>query len=490
MEAILLSNPSTLSDQPEKSMDMTRSATRTRPDADTIARLTGELRSRFGDRVVTSQAVREQHANTLTWVENQPPDVVVYPETTEEVAEIVKLCARDKVPVIPFGTGTSFEGHTNAPYGGVSVDTSRMNAVVAVHAEDLDCVIQPGITRKTLNEHLRDMGLFFPIDPGADASLGGMAGTRASGTNAVRYGTMKDNVLALTVVMPNGDIVKTSRRAKKSSAGYDLTRLMVGSEGTLGIITEITLKLHGIPEAISGGTCPFETIEAACEAVIITIQSGIPVARIELVDEAQVRAFNAYSKLSLPEKPMLFVEFHGSEASVKEQSERFGEIAEEFGGGPFEWTTQAEERTKLWAARHDAYWSAMALRPGWKGISTDVCVPISRLAECVEATKRDIEEAGLLAPIVGHVGDGNFHVLPLIDMDDPEAIRKGQDFVERLVERALAMEGTCTGEHGVGQKKMKYLEAEHGPEAVSLMRTIKRAIDPDNIMNPGKIVEF
>lgn len=469
---------------------MIQIAKRERPSAETIAGLTRELQARFGNRVVTSQAVREQHANTLTWVENQPPDVVVYPQSTDEVVEIVKLCARDKVPVIPFGTGTSFEGHTNAPFGGISVDTSMMNAVIAVHAEDLDCVIQPGITRKKLNENLRDMGLFFPIDPGADASLGGMVGTRASGTNAVRYGTMKDNVLALKVVMPNGDVVNTSRRAKKSSAGYDLTRLMVGSEGTLGIITEITLKLHGIPEAISGGICPFASIGQACEAVIITIQSGIPVARIELMDEVQVRAFNLYSKLSLPEKPMLFLEFHGSESSVKEQSERFGEIAEEFGGGPFHWTTQAEERTQLWAARHDAYWAAMALRPGWKGISTDVCVPISRLAECVNETKRDIEETGLLAPIVGHVGDGNFHVLPLIDMDDPEAVQKGDAFVERLVQRALAMEGTCTGEHGVGQKKMKYLDAEHGMEAVSLMRTIKRAIDPDNIMNPGKIVSF
>jgi D-lactate dehydrogenase (cytochrome) len=470
-------------------MDMIREGARSRPDAETIARVTSELQGRFGARVVTSQAVREQHANTLTWVENQPPDVVVYPETTEEVSEIVKICARENVPVIPFGTGTSFEGHTNAPFGGVSIDTSRMNAVVAVHAEDLDCVVQPGITRKALNEYLRDMGLFFPIDPGADASLGGMAGTRASGTNAVRYGTMKDNILALTLVLPNGEIVRTSRRAKKTSAGYDLTRLMIGSEGTLGVITEITLKLHGIPEAISGGTCPFGSIREACEAVIITIQSGIPVARIELIDEMQVRAFNMYSKLSLPEKPMLFLEFHGTEAGVKEQAERFGEIAEEFGGGPFHWTTQAEERTQLWQARHDAYWSAMALRPGWKGISTDVCVPISRLAECVEETKRDIEEAGLVAPIVGHVGDGNFHVLPLIDMDDPQAIEKGKAFVERLVERALAMEGTCTGEHGVGQKKMKYLDAEHGTAAVELMRTIKRAIDPDNIMNPGKIVE-
>ncbi|HEV2602249.1 MAG TPA: FAD-linked oxidase C-terminal domain-containing protein [Microvirga sp.] len=463
---------------------------RPRPDDATIAALTGELQKRYGNRVVTSLAVRQQHANTLTWVENQPPDIVVYPQTTEEVAEIVRLCAASKVPVVPFGTGTSFEGHTNAPFGGVSVDTSMMKRVIEVHAEDLDCVIEPGVTRKELNEHLRDMGLFFPIDPGADASLGGMVGTRASGTNAVRYGTMKDNVLSLTVVMPNGDVVKTARRAKKTSAGYDLTRLFVGSEGTLGIVTEITLKLYGIPEAISAGICPFPSIGAACDATIVTIQSGLPVARIELLDEVQVRAVNLHSKLTLPEVPMLLVEFHGTEAGVKEQAERFGEIATEYGGGPFEWATKAEERTRLWQARHDAYWASMTLKPGAKGISTDVCVPISRLAECVEATKRDLDETGLLGPIVGHVGDGNFHVLPLIDMDDPDEIARGQAFVERLVDRALAMEGTCTGEHGVGQKKMKYLEAEHGAEALDLMRTLKRAIDPDNIMNPGKVVAF
>ncbi len=463
---------------------------RPRPDDATIAALKGELQKRYGNRVVTSLAVRQQHANTLTWVENQPPDIVVYPQTTEEVAEIVRLCAAAKVPVVPFGTGTSFEGHTNAPFGGVSVDTSMMKRVIEVHAEDLDCVIEPGVTRKELNEHLRDMGLFFPIDPGADASLGGMVGTRASGTNAVRYGTMKDNVLSLTVVMPNGDVVKTARRAKKTSAGYDLTRLFVGSEGTLGIVTEITLKLHGIPEAISAGICPFPSIGAACDATIVTIQSGLPVARIELLDDVQVRAVNLHSKLGLPEVPMLLVEFHGTEAGVKEQAERFGEIATEYGGGPFEWATKAEERTRLWQARHDAYWASMTLKPGAKGISTDVCVPISRLAECVEATKRDLDETGLLGPIVGHVGDGNFHVLPLIDMDDPDEIARGQAFVERLVDRALAMEGTCTGEHGVGQKKMKYLEAEHGAEALDLMRTLKRAIDPDNIMNPGKVVAF
>jgi D-lactate dehydrogenase (cytochrome) len=469
-------------------MNAPHPAPRLRPDEATLQRLQGELAARFGNRMVTSLAVRQQHANTLTWVENQPPDIVVYPQTTQEVSEVVRLCAAAKVPVVPFGTGTSFEGHTNAPYGGVSVDTSLMKRVIAVHPEDLDCVIEPGVTRKELNEHLRDVGLFFPIDPGADASLGGMVGTRASGTNAVRYGTMKDNVLSLAVVTPNGDVVRTARRAKKSSAGYDLTRLFVGSEGTLGIVTEITLKLHGIPEAISAGICPFPTIKAACDATIATIQSGLPVARIELLDEAQVRACNLYSKLTLPETPMLLVEFHGTDAGVREQAERFGEIAGEYGGGPFEWATKAEERTRLWQARHDAYWACMALKPGSKGISTDVCVPISRLAECVEATKEDIVATGLLAPIVGHVGDGNFHVLPLVDMDDPAEVDRAKAFVERLVDRALAMEGTCTGEHGVGQKKMKYLEAEHGPEALDLMRTLKRAIDPDNIMNPGKIV--
>jgi D-lactate dehydrogenase (cytochrome) len=469
-------------------MNAPHPAPRLRPDETTIADLTTELNRRFGNRVVTSLAVRQQHANTLTWTENQPPDIVVYPQTTEDVSEVVKLCAARQVPVVAFGTGTSFEGHTNAPYGGVSVDTSLMKRVVAVHPEDLDCVVEPGVTRKELNEHLRDQGLFFPIDPGADASLGGMVSTRASGTNAVRYGTMKDNVLALTVVLPTGDVVKTSRRAKKSSAGYDLTRLFVGAEGTLGVVTEITLKLHGIPEAISAGICPFPSVEAACEATILAIQTGIPVARIELLDAQMVRAANLHSKLTLPETPMLFLEFHGTEAGVKEQAERFAEIAKDLGGGPFEWETKVENRNRLWQARHDAYWAAYALRPGTVSIATDVCVPISRLAECVEATRKDIEASGLIAPIVGHVGDGNFHVQPLIDQNDPEEVARCQAFIERLVERALAMEGTCTGEHGVGQKKMKYLEAEHGPAALDLMRTLKRAIDPSNIMNPGKIV--
>ncbi len=342
-------------------MNAPAAAARQRPDAAAVETVTRALQAAFGNRVVTSLAVRQQHANTLTWVENQPPDVVVYPQTTEEVARIVRLCAEHRVPIIPFGTGTSFEGHTNAPFGGVSVDTSMMKAVIAVHAEDLDCVVEPGVTRKQLNEHLRDMGLFFPIDPGADASLGGMVGTRASGTNAVRYGTMKDNVLSLQVVLPSGEVITTARRAKKSSAGYDLTRLFVGSEGTLGIVTEITLKLHGIPEAISAGICPFPSVRAACDATIVTIQSGLPVARIELLDEVQVRACNLHSKLTLPETPMLFVEFHGTEAGVQEQAERFGEIAAEFSGGPFEWATKPEERSRLWQARHDAYWAAMSL---------------------------------------------------------------------------------------------------------------------------------
>ncbi len=371
-------------------MNVHSSAPRLRPDEATIAAITAELHKRLGNRVVTSLAVREQHGHTLTWIKNQPPDIVVYAQTAEEVADIVRLCARHQVPVIPFGTGTSLEGHVNAPFGGVSIDLSLMKRIVAVHPEDLDCVVEPGVTRKELNEHLRDQGLFFPIDPGADASIGGMAATRASGTNAVRYGTMRDNVLSLTVVTADGATVKTARRARKSSAGYDLTRLFVGSEGTLGVIPEITLKLAGIPEAISAGICPFPTVKAACDAVIVTIQSGVPVARIELLDELFVRAVNLHSRLTLPDKPLLLLEFHGTEAAVNEQAERFGEIAVEYEGGPFEWATKAEDRTRLWQARHDAYWAARLLRPGAQALATDVCVPISRLAECVEETKRDI----------------------------------------------------------------------------------------------------
>jgi D-lactate dehydrogenase (cytochrome) len=446
------------------------------------------LAAAFGNRVVTSQAVRQQHGNTVTWIANQPPDAVVYPQSTEDVQMIVHICAEHGLPIIPFGVGSSLEGQVNAPYGGVSIDFRDMNRLLKVHAEDLDCVVQPGITRKTLNEQLRDCGLFFPIDPGADASLGGMAATRASGTNAVRYGTMKDNVVSLKVVLANGEVIDTARRAKKTSAGYDLTRLMVGSEGTLGIITELTLKLSGIPEAISGGRCPFPAVEAACNAAIATIQSGIPVARIELLDALQVRAINLASKLDLPETTLLLMEFHGSAASVAEQSERFGEIAEEFGGGPFVWTTKPEDRTKLWEARHNAAMSNFALRPGAAMIATDVCVPISRLAECVTATQADITKTGILAPIVGHVGDGNFHLTMLVDLSDDNEVRRAKGLSQRLVERALAMDGTSTGEHGVGQGKMEYMLAEHGPAAVAAMVAIKRALDPQNILNPGKIV--
>ena len=455
---------------------------------ESIERVVARLGPRFGNRLSTAQAVREQHGNTLTWVGVQSPDAVVFPTSEEDVVEVVRACADHDVPVIPFGTGTSFEGHVNAPFGGVTIDTSLMNKVVEVHAEDLDVVVEPGLTRKALNEHLRDTGLFFPIDPGADASLGGMAATRASGTNAVRYGTMKDNVVSLKAVLASGEILTTARRARKSSAGYDLTRLFVGSEGTLGVITQLTLRLHGLPEAIAAGICPFRSVKAACDAVIATIQSGLPVARIELLDELQVRACNMYSKLDLPETPMLFVEFHGTEASVAEQAGRFGEIAEEFEGGPFDWATKAEDRTRLWAARHDAYWAGRGLRPGSLPVPTDVCVPISRLAECVDETKRDIASSGLIAPIVGHVGDGNFHVQPLVDVNEPAEVATVTGFLERLVRRALAMEGTCTGEHGVGQAKMKYLLEEHGQAAIDAMLAIKRSLDPQGIMNPGKIV--
>ncbi len=446
-----------------------------------------KLRDLFGERCAVSRAVREQHGHTTSLLGNQMPDAVVFAQSTEEVSQVVKICAAHGTPIVPFGTGTSLEGHINAPAGGVCIDMSGMNEVLRVHAEDLDCVVQPGITRGKLNEYLRDTGLFFPIDPGADASIGGMVATRASGTNAVRYGTMKDNVLALEVVMPDGTIVRTGSRAKKSSAGYDLTRLLVGSEGTLGIITEITLRLQGIPEAISGGICPFPSVEAACNAVIMTIQSGIPVARIELLDTLQVKACNLHSKLTLAEVPTLFLEFHGTKAGVAEQSELFGEIAAEFEGGPFEWTDKAEERTKLWHARHEAYWACLELRPGCKSVTTDVCVPISRLAECVEATREDIEATGLIAPIVGHVGDGNFHVSILVDPESEAEVEAAHAFIGRLNLRAIEMEGTCTGEHGVGQGKMKYLEREHG-DALDVMRAVKKGIDPLNIMNPGKII--
>jgi len=457
-----------------------------RAAAESKRALLAQLAARFGDRFSLSQALREQHANTLTWLKREPPDAVLFAETEAEVADVVKLCAEARVPVIPFGTGTSLEGHVNAPFGGVSLDLSRMNRILAAHEADLDCVVEPGVTRKALNDHLRDSGLFFPVDPGADASLGGMAATRASGTNAVRYGTMRDAVLGLTAVLADGSIIHTGGRARKSSAGYDLTRLLVGSEGTLGIITGLTLKLYGIAETILSAVCPFASIEGACNATIAALQMGLPLARIELLDEVQIRACNAYSHLTLPETPTLFLEFHGTPASAREQVETFAEIARAVGGGNYRWAERPEDRTRLWQARHDAYWAARGLKSGAEVLSTDVCVPISALAACVTATREDIDRLGLLAPIVGHVGDGNFHVMPLIDPADPEERRKVQAFLDRLVARALGSGGTCTGEHGIGQGKILYLAAEHGA-GVSAMIAIKKALDPLNILNPGKI---
>jgi D-lactate dehydrogenase (cytochrome) len=446
------------------------------------------LTAAFGNRVLTSAAVREQHGQTTTWLANEPPDAVFFPASAAEVQTVVGLCAQQGVPVIAFGTGTSLEGHVNAPRGGICLDMTDMNRVLAIHAEDFDCVVEPGITRKRLNDDLRDKGLFFPVDPGADASLGGMASTRSSGTTAVRYGTMKDNVLALKVVLPNGELITTSRRARKSSAGYDLTRLFVGAEGTLGVITELTLKLHGIPEDVASAVCRFPSIRAACDAAIAAIQAGIPMARIEFLDEVMIRAVNVQSKTSFAEAPMLFLEFHGSPAGVAEQSERFGEIAREFGGSDFEWSVRTEERARLWQARHDVYWAMRGFRAGATLTVTDVCVPISRLAECVTETKRDIEQNGLTAPIAGHVGDGNFHCGLAVRMDDPQEVENARLFLDRLAVRALAMEGTCTGEHGVGQGKKGFMEPEHGAGAVALMRALKGAVDPQDIMNPGKIV--
>lgn len=444
------------------------------------------LRQLLGDRFTTAQAVRDQHGRDESWALPLPPDAVVFPQSTEEVVEIVKICAAHGLPIIPYGAGTSLEGHVTAVQGGVTIDLMQMNQILKVNAEDLDVVVQPGVRRKQLNEHLRDTGLFFPIDPGADASIGGMVSTRASGTNAVRYGTMRENVLALTVVTSDGRVIRTSKRAKKSAAGYDLTRLYVGSEGTLGIITEITVKLYGIPEAMAAATCSFDSLEGAVNSVIQTIQAGIPVARIELLDDVQAQAINAYSKLDLPVANMLMLEFHGTEGGVAEQAEMVQMIANDHGGQNFKWATKAEDRAKMWEARHNAAYACKALRKGCEIMATDVCVPISRLAECILETKDDVVKTGLTAPLVGHVGDGNFHLSVVVDRNNPQEVATVEEFSERLVHRALRMEGTCTGEHGIGKGKMKYLTAEHG-EAVAVMRAIKKALDPDNLMNPGKI---
>ncbi|MCE7027429.1 FAD-binding oxidoreductase [Jiella avicenniae] len=451
-----------------------------------IAATVASLRESFGERLVTGEDVRRAHGHTTTYLPNQAPDAVVFAASEAEVQKVVRICAANATPIIPFGTGSSLEGHVNAPQGGVSIDLSRMDRVLAVHAEDLDCVIEPGVTREALNAHLRDTGLFFPIDPGANASLGGMAATRASGTNAVRYGTMRDNVVSLNAVMADGRIIQTARRAKKTSAGYDMTRLLVGSEGTLGIITRLTLKLYGIPEDVLAGVCPFPSVRDAVNTVIQTVQTGIPVARIELLDAQSMEAANAYAKLDLKPQPSLFVEFHGSPASVAEQAETFGMIAADNGGGALEASNRPEERSRLWKARHDMYWASMQLRPGSRAIATDVCVPVSRLADCIGETQADIEANGLIGPIIGHVGDGNFHVTLLLDMTDGREIDAAEAFMARLAARAVEMDGTCTGEHGIGQGKRGYLAAELG-ETVDFMRMIKAALDPNDIMNPGKI---
>ena len=455
-------------------------------DKESIKLCVKKIQEEFGQQFSSSKSILEQHTHTMTIHESELPNGVVFAESKEDVQKVVRICNEFKCPIIPFGVGSSFEGHLNAPYGGISIDMNNMNKILTVHQEDLLVVVQPGVTREQLNTHLRDTGLFFPIDPGANASLGGMTATRASGTNAVRYGTMKDNVIALEVVTPDGQIIKTANKARKSSAGYDLTRLMVGSEGTLGITTEITLKLYGIPEVIAGGRVSFPTVKDATDAVIMTVQAGIPVARIEFLDVAQVKAVNSYSKTNLPEAPLLLLEFHGSEKSVKEQSELFSEIASDFGGNDFEWTSNNEERNKLWKARHDAYWSCRSVRPEAEIYSTDVCVPISKLSDCITETIEDMEKNKLMGPIVSHAGDGNFHVALLIDKNSKTELDKLDSFLIRISERAIRMDGTCTGEHGIGQGKRKYMLKELG-NAVDVMKKVKNAFDPKKIMNPGKI---
>ncbi len=451
------------------------------------AALIAALRQRFSDKFSTALVVREQHGRDESSFAAPPPAAVVFTESTQDVADAVKLAGEFSVPVIPFGVGTSLEGHVLAIQGGISVDVSRMNQVQAINAEDLTVTVQAGVTRKQLNEAVKSTGLFFPIDPGADATLGGMSATRASGTNAVRYGTMRENVLALEVVSASGEVIRTGTRAKKSSAGYDLTRLLVGSEGTLGVITEVTVKLYPLPEAISAAICSFPSIEAAVRTTIQIIQLGIPIARVELIDSNTVRMVNNHSKLQLKEEPLLLMEFHGSPASVKEQAELVQEIAAGFGGTAFEWATTPEERTRLWTARHNAYFAAIQSRPGCRAISTDTCVPISRLADCLLDSVIEADASGIPYFLVGHVGDGNFHFGYLIDPDKPEERELAEKLNHSLVTRALSLEGTCTGEHGVGLHKMDFLVSEAGEGAVEMMRTIKRALDPKNIMNPGKI---
>jgi D-lactate dehydrogenase (cytochrome) len=456
---------------------------------ESAAAVMARLAEVVGPRATTAPGILDGHGRSEAYHAATPPDVVVFPESTEEVARIVRTCREVGLPVVPFGAGTSLEGNAAAVRGGVCLDLTRMNRIIRVNQADMDVAVEPGVTRKQLNAHLRDTGLFFPIDPGADASIGGMASTRASGTMAVRYGTMRDNVLALEVVLADGRVIRTASRARKSAAGYDLTRLFVGAEGTLGVITEITLKLHPQPEAISAATCAFPSLQAAVDTVIAVIQAGVPVARIELLDEVMMRGINLHARLGAPQAPTLFFEFHGSPSAVAEQAELAQALAAEGGGLGFAWATAPEERSRLWQARDNTLYAGLALRPGAKAMVTDVCVPISALARCLVETKADLDRAGLVAPIVGHVGDGNFHVIMLIKPDDPAELARARDVHARMVERAIALDGTCTGEHGIGTGKIAYLEQERG-EAVDVMRLVKSALDPDGIMNPGKILRF
>lgn len=440
-----------------------------------------------GDRVTTSMPIREQHGRDESYHEMHAPDAVVYASSTKEVSEIVRVCADHRIPVVPYGAGTSLEGHVSALHGGVCIDLSRMDRIVELHAEDMDVTVEAGVTREALNRYLRDTGLFFPLDPGANASIGGMAATRASGTNAVRYGTMRENVLALTVVLPSGEVIRTGTRARKSSAGYDLTRLMVGSEGTLGIITEITVRLYGVPETLSAAVVPFDSLEGAVQAVITVMQLGVPMSRIEILDEVQIAAINAYSRRNYAVKPTLFLEFGGSAAAVEEQVATVRDICEGNGGADFQWASDPAERARLWEARHKGAYASMAMRPGSRAWATDVCVPISKLADCIAGAREDAAKAPFPSMVVGHVGDGNFHVPMLVDGDNPVEVEAARKLNEQVVRRALSMDGTCTGEHGIGLGKMEFLLEEHGPIAIGVMRAIKHALDPQAIMNPGKM---
>ncbi len=447
-----------------------------------------ELAAAFDTRFSRAEAVRRNHASSVTWLPAEPPDAVLEAASTEEVQQIVRICARYRIPLIAFGTGTSVEGQVNAPQGGLCLSLRGMNRIIALNVEDLDATVEAGVTREQLNAALRDQGLFFPVDPGADASLGGMAATRASGTNAVRYGTMREAVMAVRAVLADGEVVTTGTRARKAANGYDLTRLLVGSEGTLGIITELTLRLHGIPESILSGTSAFLSVRGACDAVIEAIQSDLPLARVELLDARQIAACNAYSKLGLPEQPHLFLELHGSPAGTADQAARLDCILRVHGGATPAWAANSDERNRLWRARHESYWAAVASRPGSRGVSTDVCVPISRMAECVEQTRADMDAHGIPGTIQGHVGDGNFHAIPLVDPGSPTEVAAMFGFLDRLAARAHAAGGTCSGEHGIGQGRRKYMAAEHGLAGLAMMRTIKTALDPMGILNPGKML--